>query len=450
MSNKVKWGLGALGGVVALVLLGLGLNFLFSQLQERSITANVTPMPGNFMPVVAPNAEKRLLAFTMEKNGRFNIYTVRADGSDLTNLTGDSNSSNPYWSPDGKRIAFNRNVGSHSQVFLMDADGSNVVQLTGDGDSNKLVSFEEGRESGFDAWSPDGSKLIFVKENYEQANDEGWMKLYVLDVATKTQTPLTSNWGFYQSPAWSPDGKHIAFSSFSGFDEQGNPTRLSVHVVGADGSNPVDLTASLPDDEFAYFRYWSRDGQSVVFTTYQISRKTYKVYEARLDGALIEHTDAGKTHLLDWWEGTALTLGDNRSTLTWLREDGTQSTLNACKDRYQVINFSSARSSRADLFFGVQCSSAEWRLYLTSEDGAMAQELVNPPLSAGDGVMVDQAWSPDDNFIAFNISSRAGGSVEMFILDVAATLNDPSREPVRLNVGEVFSSVNSLSWQPAP
>lgn len=447
MSNKVKWGLGALGGAVALVLLGLGLNFLFSRLQERSIAASVTPMPGNFMPVAAPNAEKRLLAFTMERNGQLDIYTVRADGSDLTNLTGDSNGSNPYWSPDGKRIAFNRNVGSQSQVFVMDADGSNVVQLTDDGDFNKLAAFEEGRESGFDAWSPDGSKLVFVKLNYERANDEGWMKLYVLDVKTRVQTPLTNEWGFYQSPAWSPDGKYVAFSSFSRFNAQGEPTRLSIHVVGADGSNPVDLTASLPDNEFAYLRYWSRDGQSVVFTTYQISRKTFKAYEARLDGALIEHSDAGKTRLLDWWEGTALTLGDNRSTLTWLREDGTQSTLDVCRDWYQSVNFSSARSSRADLFFGLQCSSAEWRLYLANEDGRSVQELLDPPLSAGDGVMVDQAWSPDDNFIAFNISSRSG-NVEMFILDVAATLDDPSREPVRFNVGEIFSSVNSLSWQP--
>ncbi len=61
--------------------------------------------------------------------------------------------------------------------------------------------------------------------------------------------------------------------------------------------------------------------------------------------------------------------------------------------------------------------------------------------------MVDQAWSPDDNFIAFNISSRSG-SVEMFILNVAETLASPATQPVWFNVGEIFSSTDSLSWQP--
>src|SRR5690606_1579016 len=57
------------------------------------------------------------------------------------------------------------------------------------------------------------------------------------------------------------------------------------------------------------------------------------------------------------------------------------------------------------------------------------------------------AWSPDGNYIAFNVSSSSH-SIEMFILDVAATLNDPTLEPVWFNVGEIFSSTNSLSWQP--
>lgn len=447
MSNKVKWGLGALGGAVALVLLGLGLNFLFAQMQERSVAANVTPMPGDFMPVAAPNAEKRLLAFTMEQNGQLDIYTVRADGSDLTNLTGDSNGNNPYWSPDGKRIAFNRTIGSQSQVFLMDADGSNVVQLTDDGDFNKLVAFEEGRDIGFNAWSPDGSKLVFVKLNYQRANDEGWMKLYILDVETKAQTPLTSDWGLYRSPAWSPDGKHVAFSSFSRFNEQGEPTRLSVHVVGADGSDPVDLTASLPDNVFAIFHRWSNDGGSVIFSASNQAQDSMQVYEARLDGSLTELSQPIRASVIDWWNGTALAVDMKETAFIWRRPDGTNPILAPCPPESYPSKYVSARSQAGVLFLGAQCSPGEWHLYLASEDGATAQVLLDPPLSAGDGSMVDQAWSPDDNYIAFNISSRAGG-VDMFILDVAATLDDPSLEPVWFNVGDIFSSTDSLSWQP--
>jgi TolB protein len=395
----------------------------------------------------SPQAGRRLLAFTMEKNGETDVYTVRADGSDLTNLTGDSNGSNPYWSPDGRRIAFNRNVGDRSQVFLMDADGSNVVQLTDDGDFNKLVAFEEGRDSDFNAWSPDGSKLVFVKLNFERTNDEGWMKLYVLNVGTRTQTPLTSEWGHYQSPAWSPDGKHIAFSTFSRFDEQGEPTRLSVHVVGADGSNPVDLTGSLPDGTFSIFLDWFSDGQAVLFNTYKQSDESAQVYEARLDGSLTELSRPIRANILDWWKGTALTGTPGETTVKWLRPDGTSSSLEVCPQASDTMRGASTRSKAGVLFFGVRCDRGEWRLYLANEDGTRAQKLVDPPLSTGDGVMADQAWSPDGNFIAFNISSGSGDD-EMFILDVAATLNDSTLPPVWFNIGEIFSSTNSISWQP--
>ncbi len=446
MLNKAKFGLRALAGVAALILLGFGLNYVISQLRDQSVAASLTPVPGNFMPVAVPNAEKRLLAFTMKKNGDTDVYTVRADGSDLTNLTGDSNGDNPYWSPDGKRIAFNRNIRDKSQIFVMDADGSNVVQLTDDGDFNKLVAFEEGREAGSDAWSPDGSKLIFVKLDFNQASSGGFMQLYALDVETKTQTPLTSEWGLFQSPAWSPDGEHIAFTAFI-VNEQGEPTSMSVQVVGADGNNLVNLTTSLPDGAFSSLNYWSRDGQSVFFDSYKTSNETFKVYEAKLDGSLIELSQP-TLGLLEWWDGTVLTVNSEEATLKWLRPDGTSSSLTVCPRASDTMKISSTRSRAGILFFGVNCTHGEWSLYLSNKDGSTVQTLLDSPLSAGDGVMVDQAWSPDENFIAFNVSSRSENTVEMYILDVAGALNDPTLEPIRFEVGNIFSSVDSLSWQP--
>ncbi len=148
------------------------------------------------------------------------------------------------------------------------------------------------------------------------------MKLFVLDVVTKTQTPLTPEWGYYLSPAWSPDGKHVAFSSFSRFDEQGNPTRLSVHVVGADGGNPVDLTASLPEDVFSVFHRWSNDGGSVIFSASNQAQDSMQVHEASLDGSLTELTRPIRASILDWWNGTALTVDLQETAFIWHRLAG--------------------------------------------------------------------------------------------------------------------------------
>ncbi|MEO8293325.1 MAG: hypothetical protein ABI635_09315 [Actinomycetota bacterium] len=101
------------------------------------------------------------------------LYTVRPDGSDLTQLTDDDTYEHyASWSPDGTRIAFARsrgydNVDYGSDIYVMDADGGGVTRLTD--------------WSGFDSfpvWSPDGTLLAFasdrdVTEAQQTANADG-------------------------------------------------------------------------------------------------------------------------------------------------------------------------------------------------------------------------------------------------------------------------------------
>jgi Tol biopolymer transport system component len=222
---------------------------------------------------------------------------------------------------------------------------------------------------------------------------------------------------------------------------------MSVQVAGAYGNNLIDLTESLPDNVFSVFDRWSSDGESVIFSASNQAQDSMQVYEARLDGSLTELSQPIRAGILDWWNGTALTVYLEESAFKWIRPDGTNPTLTPCPPESIPSRYASVRSKAGGLFLGAQCSPGEWRLFLANEDGTTVQELVEPPLSTGDGVMVDQAWSPDGNFIAFNVSSSSN-AVEMFILDVAGTLNDPTLEPVWFNVGQIFSSTDSLSWQP--
>ncbi len=425
-------------GFAAVLFFVLLINLVISQMRGTTIAANGTENSGGVTPV-SMKASNRLLAFTREVDGNLDIYTIRADGTELTNLTNSpEQEDNPYWSPDGKRIAFNRSINDQQQIFVMNADGSNVIQLTDDGGFNKLASFEEGRESGFDAWSPDGKKLVFIKGDLSQANNGKRFKLYVLDVETKTQTPLTNEWGLYRSPAWSPDGMHVAFTSIM-VNEQNTPDQRSIQVADTDGNNLVDLTESLPGYLSPVFRYWSSDGQSIIFFAHD---EWDHVYEARLDGSTIEYTNGRVRKLLDYWNGILLLQESVRPVLTWLHSE-TVSSLEICPNE----NISYTRSNMEKLFFGIQCSPGEWSLYLANKDGGTVQTLLGSPLQAGDGVMVDQAWSPDENYVAFNISSQAGRG-EMFILDVVNTLTDPSIQPAKIDVGAVFSFADSLSWQP--
>ena len=82
------------------------------------------------------------IVFTANIDGDFEIYSIEADGSNLTKLTDNSATDlDPTWSAHG-RIAFisDRDVGN--EVYVMDDDGSNVTRLTNNSDGERWPSWE--------------------------------------------------------------------------------------------------------------------------------------------------------------------------------------------------------------------------------------------------------------------------------------------------------------------
>src|SRR5262249_41801079 len=104
----------------------------------------------------------------------------------------------PRVSPDGRRIAFvARMAGRKSGLYLGDCDGNNVHRLTnGYGD--------------MPAWSPDGSKLLFVRS--EGHKDEDPQSLVVIDSDGTGEHVINTGQKKNQSPSFSPDGKQIVLS----------------------------------------------------------------------------------------------------------------------------------------------------------------------------------------------------------------------------------------------
>ena len=78
-----------------------------------------------------------------------NLHVMNADGSEQTDLGVEGQK--PAWSPDGNQIAFHRWVSGDREIFVMDADGSNVTQLTGDHYGN-----------AHPRWAPDSETIVFA------------------------------------------------------------------------------------------------------------------------------------------------------------------------------------------------------------------------------------------------------------------------------------------------
>ncbi len=101
------------------------------------------------------------------------------------------------WSADGKWLAMIGRAASNPQLYLTDMTTLNFQEVA--------VGATYVRHF---AWSPQGASIAFI------AGYSGHHELHLLDLATQTETILTHNrWFVLTGPAWSPDGRYLAFSS---------------------------------------------------------------------------------------------------------------------------------------------------------------------------------------------------------------------------------------------
>lgn len=186
-------------------------------------------------------AETARIAFASSMAGNLDIWSIGADGSRLARLTtDDAPETFPAWSPDGRRIAFVRGSRFGREIFVMDADGNNVLRLT----TNAVADVQP-------AWSPDGSKLVFVRFGADLDRD-----LWIMSADGTEETQLTDHPArFDVLPDWSPRGDSIAFES----DRSG---AVAVYTIRPDGSGLRKLTSDALQGGAPA---WSPDGRQLAF-----------------------------------------------------------------------------------------------------------------------------------------------------------------------------------------
>jgi TolB protein len=183
---------------------------------------------------LGPEPRERIV-FCSDRSGTWRIWTCETDGSDMEQLTAgteDDGDFDPVASPDGRTILFTSTRGGRTGIWRMRDDGAEP-EFVCKGDQAE--------------WSPDGSRICFRREEAIWTRDPG---------AAEEERLTDEAWPHCSGPAWSPDGKTIAFACRW---EAGN----GVFLVPVEGGEPIKVY----DKEGACEPHWSPDGSLLVYET---------------------------------------------------------------------------------------------------------------------------------------------------------------------------------------
>lgn len=168
-------------------------------------------------PAVSPDGKK--IACVISKKGNADIYVLDLKGKIIKRLTSRrSIESSPTWSPDSRRIAFSSDRTGSPQIYVMDSDGLDTRRITYQGNYNDSP-----------LWSMRGDRITLVSRT-----KTGRFNLVSVDTSGTDYRVLT-DLGTNENPHFSPDGKHLIFSS----------TRLGgqdIYTMDISGRNQRRLT----------------------------------------------------------------------------------------------------------------------------------------------------------------------------------------------------------------
>jgi Tol biopolymer transport system component len=238
--------------------------------------AQITPIGRDATPEPTydeANSQTGRIAFTSERTGNREIFTINPDGSDLRRLTGNpADDVYPSWSPDGSLIVFESQRGITPTLYIMNADGSNIRRLL---DTDTV--------DGMPDWSPDGSRIVFASWRETQS------EIYVINADGTDLRRLTNDRYADEVPVWSPDGSQIAFA-------KRRSGSYEIYTMDADGRNPRRIDTDLFN---TYDPVWSPDGTKIAFTGFE-SVNRYAVYVMNADGSGIERLTESPSRSPRW------------------------------------------------------------------------------------------------------------------------------------------------------
>ena len=225
---------------------------------------------------VSPNGKK--IVFSGAKNiirdnkktAEVDIYTIPVEGGESKKLTISPGQDRfPCWSPDGKSIAFIRYAEPAKEkdnyimnICIVRTEGGEVRQLTSESDKVTYSNI---------AWSPDGKSIAYFSD------EDKAIRVIPVQGGESSEVIKVEDVNMHSELAWSPEGKNLAYSSNG-----------SIWVVSMDGGEPEEIKTGL--DAKASHISCSPDGKKIAFTAYSGGENELWLMEDFL--SLVKRTNA--------------------------------------------------------------------------------------------------------------------------------------------------------------
>ena len=222
-----------------------------------------------------PSPDGKRIVYEMQLEGHDQLFVMNADGSQSVQITHDPwDHDSPAWSPDGKTIAYTDYRNGGEQIWTLSPDGSGTRQITKT--PGKFIH---------PSWDPTGTQLIYCDDDDLAPPKKNASNILVTNLKTGATTMLISG-GTNTYPSISPDGTRIAYRHMIG------DMNSEVYVAGRDGKHVVDVSNHMAFDGWPA---WSPDGKWLAFASNRAS--AYQIFVMSPDG--------GNVHLVANTEGRA-------------------------------------------------------------------------------------------------------------------------------------------------
>lgn len=210
---------------------------VFNMPVNNGATFNLTNSPGVHERDAEWSPDGKWIAYISDKTGETELYLVASDGASqpvVLTKNNDTYISSFKWSPDSKQIVY---TDRESRVNIVEVLTKKVTQV---------LHYKRGYVA-LPVWSPDSKWLSY---SLAEANEMGVIYLY--NVETKKQSPVTDKWYSSGNPVFSPDGKYLYFVSARDFNPTYSATewnhvytnmnRIYLAVLSKDTPSPFEIT----------------------------------------------------------------------------------------------------------------------------------------------------------------------------------------------------------------